>query len=74
MEVSFTPEQVAHLAKIAAASGKDPEQLVQDIVSRTLADDARFREGVQGGIEQAERGEFVEEAEMDARVQRMLSR
>jgi hypothetical protein len=36
-------------------------------------EDARFREAVQIGIEQAERGEFIEEAEMRVRLERMLS-
>jgi predicted transcriptional regulator len=36
-------------------------------------EERRFLEAVRIGIEQADRGEFIEEAEMDARVERMLS-
>lgn len=35
-------------------------------------EEQRFLEAVRIGIEQAERGEFIEEEEMDARVERML--
>ncbi len=38
----------------------------------TQEGDARFRAGVRKGIEQADRGEFIEEEEMDARVKRMF--
>src|SRR3979490_1118931 len=34
--------------------------------------DARFRGGVRKGVEQADRGEFIDEEEMDARVKRMF--
>jgi predicted transcriptional regulator len=72
MEVRFTPEEEARLAKIATQEGVDPAELVKDAALRLLEDDARFRAGVRKGIEQADRGEFIEEEEMDARVKRML--
>jgi len=34
--------------------------------------DARFRAGVRKGVEQADRGEFIDKEEMDARVKRMF--
>ena len=74
MELRLTPEQLAHLAQIGSPDGKNPEQVAQDIIDRALADDTRFREAVRVGIEQADRGEFIEEEEMDARVARLLSR
>jgi predicted transcriptional regulator len=67
MEVHFTPEQEARLSQIAARSGTDPECLVKDAALRLLEEDARFREAVREGIAQADRGEFLEEAEMDVR-------
>ncbi len=71
-EVHFTPEQEARLSKIATKEGVDPEELVKDAALRLLEDDTRFRSGVQKGIGQADRGEFVEEEEMDARVKRLF--
>ncbi len=72
MEVHFTPEQEAQLAKIARSAGADPEALVKNATLRFLEDDARFRAAVREGVAQADRGEFVEEEEMDVRFQEML--
>lgn len=72
MEVRFTPEEEARLARIATQEGVDPAKLVKDAALRLLEDDTRFRAGVRKGIEQADRGELIEEEEMDARVERMF--
>jgi predicted transcriptional regulator len=72
MEVHFTPEQEAQLSQIADKAGTDPARLVKDAALRLLEEDARFRAAVREGIEQADRGEFIEEAEMDARLEQML--
>jgi len=73
MEVHFTPEQEAQLSQIASRAGTDTERLVKDAVLRLLEQDARFRAAVREGIAQADRGEFIEEEEMDARIERMLT-
>jgi|ERR1700682_897394 hypothetical protein len=39
---------------------------------KSMEDDTPFRAGVRKGTEQADRGEFIEEEEMDARVKRMF--
>jgi predicted transcriptional regulator len=72
MEVRFTPEEEARLAKIATQEGVHPEELVKDAALRLLEEDSRFRARVRKGIEQADRGELIEEEEMDARVKRMF--
>jgi predicted transcriptional regulator len=72
MEVHFTPEQEAQLAQIATTTGIDAERLVKDAALRLLEEDARFRAAVREGIAQAERGEFIDEEEMDARLEQML--
>ena len=58
MEGHFTPEQEAQQVKNAAL--------------RLLQEEARFRAAVREGIAQADRGEFIEEEEMDARLEEML--
>jgi predicted transcriptional regulator len=73
MEVHFTPEQEAQLSQIASHAGMDAEHLVKDAVARLLEQDKRFRAAVQKGIGQADRGEFIEEEEMEARFERMLN-
>jgi predicted transcriptional regulator len=72
MEVHFTSEQEARIAQIAASTGTDPEALVKDATMRLLDEDARFRAAVLEGKAYADRGEFIEEEEMDARFEQML--
>jgi predicted transcriptional regulator len=72
MEVHFTPEQEAQLAQIATKAGTDAERLVKEAALRLLQEDARFRAAVQEGIAQADRVEFIEEKEMDDRLEQML--
>lgn len=72
MEVHFTPEQEAQLAQIAAYAGSNAELLVKDAALRLIEEEAGFRTAVREGIAQADRGEFVEEEEMDTRFERML--
>jgi predicted transcriptional regulator len=71
MEVHFTSEQEAQLSRIATYAGTDAERFVKDAALRLLQD-AAFRAAVQEGIAQADRGEFIEEEEMDARLEQML--
>ena len=72
MEVHFTPEQESKLSEIASQAGTDAEQLVKNAALRLLERDARFRVSVRKGIEEADRGDFVDEREMEARIDRML--
>jgi hypothetical protein len=72
MEVHFRPEQEAQLAQIATHEGTDAERLVKDAALRLLEEDARFRGAAREGIAQAGRGEFIEEEEMNARLEQML--
>jgi predicted transcriptional regulator len=72
MKVPFTPEQEAQLSQIASKAGTDAERLVKEAVLRLLQEDARFRAAVREGVAQADRGEFIEEAEMDTRLEQML--
>jgi predicted transcriptional regulator len=72
MEVHFTPEQEGELSEIASRDGMSAEGLVKDTVLRLLQERARFRASVLEGIAQANKGEFVEEEEMDARLEQML--
>ena len=72
MKLHFTPEQEAQLTQIATQEGTDAERLVKDAALRLLEEDARFRAAVRESVAQADRGEFVEEVEMDARLEQML--
>ena len=72
MEVQFTPEQQAQIAQLASKAGTVPERFVTTVVSRYLDEEARFLAAVEKGLAAAERGEFIEEDEMDARVEAMF--
>jgi predicted transcriptional regulator len=53
-------------------AGTAPEKLVTNMVARCLDEESRFLAAVEKGIAAAERGEFVEEEEMDARLEAMF--
>jgi len=72
MEVQFSPEQEAQLSQIAKHSGTNAAHLVKDAALRLLQNDDLFLRAVEEGIAASERGDLIEEDEMDARVQRML--
>jgi len=72
MTVQFTPEQETQLEQIARKTGTVPERLVKNVVVRYLNEEARFLAAVEKGIAAAERGEFIEEEDMDARLEAMF--
>ena len=73
MEVQFTPEQEIRLEQIASVEGVAPARLVQSAALLLIEDDERFRAGVRKGIDQADQGMFIDEAEMEARISQILS-
>ena len=72
MEVHLSRNQEAQLNELAAKTGRGTDELVRKAVARLLAHNEWFSRQVQIGIDQIERGEFIEEEEMDARVERLL--
>jgi len=72
MEVHFPPDVETRLQQVAIANGKDAEQLVKDTVSRMLESQSSFITGVQRGIEQADRGEFVEHKDVLNRIDKLF--
>jgi predicted transcriptional regulator len=72
MEVHLPQNQETQLNDLAARTGRGTDDLVQEAVARMLAHNDWFKAQVQIGIDQIARGEFIEEEEMDARVERML--
>jgi len=72
MEVRLPEQQEARLAALAAQTGRGPDDLIQEAVERLLADSDWFQRQVRIGIDQIAQGQFIEEDEMDARVERML--
>jgi predicted transcriptional regulator len=72
VEVHLTPEQQARLAHIAEQAGTAPEGILTTLVTNYLDAESRFLAAVDKGMAAAERGEFLEEDEMDARLDAMF--
>ena len=72
MELHLPQEQETQLNALAAQTGRATDELVQEAVAQMLAYNDWFQAQVQIGIEQIARGEFIEEEDMDARIERML--
>ena len=72
MEVHFSPDVESQLQQVASANGKNADQLVRDTVARMLADQARFVAGAQRGVEQADRGEFIDHRDVVHRIDRLF--
>ncbi|MBL8235695.1 MAG: hypothetical protein JNL98_44810 [Bryobacterales bacterium] len=72
MEVRFTPEQEAQIAQAAACLGADAEAFVKSAALRLIEEETQFRAAVLEAKAYADRGEFIEEDEMNARLEIML--
>ncbi len=70
MELHFTPELEAGLARIAAQQGRNTDELVQEVLNRYLERETRFIEAVQKGIASADRGDLLEHDEVVARIEK----
>ena len=68
MEIDFPPELEGKLNRIAAEQGKDSAALVFEAVERLVGYDEWFVREVEKGIAAADRGEFVEHAEVLAMI------
>lgn len=72
MEVHLSPEKEALLHQLAARTGRDTAQLVQEAVERLLDYDAWFIQEVEKGLAQANRGELIDHDDVVKRIERRL--
>lgn len=72
MEVHFTPEIEAKLTHAAAQQGRDPDDLVQDVLTRYFEEEARFVEAVKRGEAALQDGEYLTHEQVGERLQRFL--
>ena len=59
MEVPLTPELEVMLARSAAQQGRDPGQLVQQVVARYIDEESRFIDAVNRGEKALQNGESL---------------
>lgn len=72
MEVHLTGELEAKLTHSAAMQGRNPDELVQDVLTRYLEEEARLIEAVKRGDDAFERGEYLTHEQVGERLQRLL--
>jgi predicted transcriptional regulator len=72
MQVQLSSEQEAELSRIADETGRSADELAREVVERYIAEEARFRAGVQTGLDAAARGDFIPTPEVWAMVERAL--
>ena len=72
MEVRFTPELQEKLDRVAADSGRGPDEYVRQLVENYLDYDVWFRQKVTASLDQLNRGEFLSHEEVGTRLQKMF--
>ena len=72
MEVHFPPELEAKLADSAARQGRNPEELVREVLTRHFEEETRFVEAVRLGEEGLRRGEYLTHEQVGQRIHRFL--
>jgi predicted transcriptional regulator len=70
MEVHFSPDLQAKLAQLASQQGRDSETLVVEAVERMLDYDRWLMREVEKGISAADRGEFIDHADVKKLIDR----
>jgi predicted transcriptional regulator len=72
MEVNFPPELEAKLAQSAAQQGRNPDDLVRDVLTRHFEEESRLVEAVRRGEEALQRGKYLTHEQVGQRLQRFL--
>ncbi len=72
MEVHFTPELQAKVDRVAAANRRDSDEYVQQLVEHYLDHDAWFRQKVNSSLESLDRGDFLTNDEVGARLAKLF--
>jgi len=72
MEISLAPKIEARLSKIASEAGKDPSQVVQELVADYLDHDEWFKREVEKGLASLDGGKFVSHEEVGRKIERIL--
>ena len=72
MEIQLKPELADKVNQIASQSGRQPNQVVEELVETYVDHDHWFRQEVEKGLAQLDRGEFLEHDEVMARIDRLF--
>jgi predicted transcriptional regulator len=72
MEIHLTPEKEELLRQMAARTGQDTAQVIQEAVDRLLDHDSWFIREVEKGQVQAAKGDLIEHDEVVTRIERRM--
>ncbi len=72
MEVHVTGELEAKLTHSAARQGRNPDYLVQDVLTSYFEEEARFIEAVKHGEDALQGGQYLTHEQVGQRLQRFL--
>lgn len=72
MELSLKPELEARIARIAAQSGRDAGEVIEELLETLLDYDDLFRGEVRKGLDEADRGLLLEHDDVVALVEQRL--
>lgn len=72
MEVQFPPEIQARLAERAARQRLNPDEVVQDVVSRYFEEEDRYTEAVKRGEAALEGGDYLTHEQVGHKLRRFL--
>jgi predicted transcriptional regulator len=72
MEVNFAPEIEKRLTQSAAEQGRNPSELVEEVVAHHFDEERRFIEAVTRGETALERGDSLTHEQVGERLERFL--
>ena len=72
MEIQLKPELADKLNQIASQSGRQANQIVEELVETYIDHDRWFRQEVKKGLAQLDREEFVDHDQVMARIDRLF--
>jgi predicted transcriptional regulator len=72
MEVHFSPDLETRLNRVAAENSSDADGCVQQLVEHYLDHDRWFRQKVNEGLKQLDRGEYLTHEEVGERIEQMF--
>jgi predicted transcriptional regulator len=72
MEVHLTADLQAKLMNSASQQGRNPDELVQDVLARYFEEESRFQDAVQRGEDALRRGESLTHDQVGERLHRFL--
>jgi len=72
MEIHFPPDLEAKLTSSAAKQGRNPDEFLQDVVARYLAEEDLFVEAVTRGEVALQRGDYLTHEQVGQRLKRFL--